>query len=377
MKQRILPADKGYAALTEYIRERKWRKPLLVCGASSFALRIGGYFENIRRETGEDITLTLFSDFQPNPSYESVADGVRVFRERQCDSIIAVGGGSAIDVAKCIKLYSNMNDREEYITQTIVPNEVELLAVPTTAGTGSEATSFAVIYYNGEKLSVEHVSALPSAVLLDASALDTLPDYQRKSTMLDAFCHAVEAFWSVRSTDESREYSREALRGIWKNMDGYMANRAAGNEGMLHAAHLAGKAIQIAKTTAGHAMSYKLTGLYGIAHGHAAALCVRKLWGYMLAHMEQCRDSRGRDYLEMMFGELAEAMQCRDSAEAAQVFEHIFEGLELSVPTYDEQELAILMSSVNAERLRNSPVSLSRDDIEGLYRMILVKGSVE
>lgn len=377
MKQRILPVDEGYTALTEYIRERKWRKPLLVCGGSIAALRIGRYFENIREETGKSLSFAVFSGFEPNPSYESVADGVRAFRAEACDSIIAVGGGSAIDVAKCIKLYSNMNDKEEYITQTIVPNDVELLAVPTTAGTGSEATSFAVIYYNGEKLSVDDASALPSAVLLDASALCTLPDYQRKSTMMDALCHAVEAFWSVRSTDESRKYSVEAIQIILENMDGYISNQYAANERMLYAAHLAGKAIQIAKTTAGHAMCYKLTGLYGIAHGHAAALCVRKLWHYMPEHMEQCNDYRGRKYLETMFGALAETMRCRDSAEAAQAFERIFDSLELSVPACDERELAILKTSVNAERLQNNPVSLSQDDIEQLYRRILAEGSVE
>lgn len=373
MKQRILPADEGYAALTEYIRERQWKKPLLVCGKSIDALNIGRYFKNISQETKTDISLAVFSGFQPNPTYESVVDGVKMFHREACDSIIAVGGGSAIDVAKCIKLYSNMNEDKEYPSQTIVPNDVELLAVPTTAGTGSEATEFAVIYYNSEKLSVGDKSALPSAVLLDASVLCTLPEYQRKSTLLDALCHAVEAFWSVCSTDESKGYSREAIKIILGNMDGYMANQAVGNERMLYGAHLAGKAINIAKTTAGHAMCYKLTGLYGIAHGHAAALCVRKLWRYMLEHTKQCNDRRGRNYLETAFGELAEAMNCRDAMEAAEAFGRIFDKLELSVPMYDERELMVLKASVNTERLQNNPVTLSADDIERLYRQILGK----
>lgn len=94
---------------------------------------------------------------------------------RSCDLIIAVGGGSAMDVAKCIKLYAYMDPGINYLEQKIVPNDIPLLAVPTTAGTGSEATRYAVVYYKGEKQSVCDESCIPSAVLMDASVLKTRP----------------------------------------------------------------------------------------------------------------------------------------------------------------------------------------------------------
>ena len=146
--------------------------------------------------------------------------------------------------------------------------------MPTTAGTGSEATRYAVIYFDGEKQSISDYSCIPSAVLMDASVLKTLPIYQKKSTMMDAFCHAIESYWSVNSSEESRQYSRRAIQLIMENKDLYIGNDETGNTQMLKAAHLAGKAINLTQTTAGHAMCYKLTSLYGIAHGHAAALCV-------------------------------------------------------------------------------------------------------
>lgn len=110
---------------------------------------------------------------------------------------------------------------------------------------------------------------------MDASVLKTLPDYQKKATMCDALCHAIESFWSVNSTDKSKEYSMAAIQNVMKHMDGYLANTDEGNAGMLLAANTAGKAINITQTTAGHAMCYKLTSMFSSAHGHAAILCDR------------------------------------------------------------------------------------------------------
>ena len=137
----------SYEELDTYLGE----KVLLVCDSSIKFLKINDYFngkENIIR----------FSDFVPNPLYESVVKGVDLFHKENCDTIVAVGGGSAMDVAKCIKLYSNMYREENYLKQKIVPNDVPLVAVPTTAGTGSEATRYAVIYYEGEKQSIADYS---------------------------------------------------------------------------------------------------------------------------------------------------------------------------------------------------------------------------
>ena len=101
--QIILHADEDYAELGAYLRENQVRKIFLVCGGSIRSMRINDYFEKL--EAGEEIQIVQFSGFQPNPSYESVVEGVRVFRAERCDLIAAVGGGSAMDVVKCIKMY--------------------------------------------------------------------------------------------------------------------------------------------------------------------------------------------------------------------------------------------------------------------------------
>ena len=370
MTQRILNASENYAELDAYLRETGAEQVLLVCDSALPFLRISGYFDALERRLG--VKVVRFDRFQPNPLYESAVEGVRLFREESCDLIIAVGGGSAMDVAKCIKLYAHMDPGINYLEQKIVPNDIPLLAVPTTAGTGSEATRYAVVYYKGEKQSVCDESCIPSAVLMDASVLKTLPAYQKKATMMDAFCHALESFWSVNSTQESKAFAREAIRMILENKDRYLANDDGGNAAMLKAANLAGRAINITQTTAGHAMCYKLTSLYGIAHGHAAALCVGALWPYMTAHAEECVDPRGKGYLRSVFGEIADAMGCTDAQAAIARFQAFLTDREMTPPERKgEGELQLLKTSVNPVRLKNNPVRLDEGALETLYRRIL------
>ncbi len=367
--QKVIVADETYTELSDYLSGHAVRSIFLVCGKSMSGLKIGKYFEELPERMG--IKVIKFSDFAPNPKYESIVRGVERFRTDRCDLIAAVGGGSAMDVAKCIKLYADMKGSENYLKQKVVPNDIPLLAVPTTAGTGSEATRFAVIYYNKEKQSVAHESCLPSVVLMDAGALDTLPEYQRKATMLDALCHAIESFWSVNATAESKEYAREAIRLALASMDGYLKNTGEGNSGMLKAAYVAGKAINITKTTAGHAMCYKLTTLYGISHGHAAALCVAGIWPYMLEHMEDCIDARGQGYLRETMESLAEIFGYSEPGDAASWFQGLLKELELQAPAAEEKDFEILKHSVNPDRLKNHPVRLDVETIDRLYHGIL------
>lgn len=358
--------------IEKLLQENGASSVLLVCGNSFRRQKLYRRVLEAAEQAGAE--LTEFSDFTPNPDYESVAAGVQVFLEHRCDFIIAAGGGSAMDVAKCIKLFWNMDHEKNYLEQKIVENETPLLAIPTTAGTGSEATRFAVIYYEGNKQSVAHPSCIPEYVLLDASLLLTLPDYQKKATMLDALCHALESWWSVNSTEESRAYAAEAIRQVFQYEKAYLANEEEGNEGMLKAANTAGRAINITQTTAGHAMCYKLTTLYGLAHGHAAAFCVAVLWPYMTAHTEDCIDPRGSAYLQQMFRELADVMGCTSVEGSVEKYRVFLDALSLPVPEMEsESELALLRNSVNPDRLKNNPVLLTGETLEMLYCQILKK----
>lgn len=372
MTQRIITAENNYVGIDVWINDNNIKKIFVVGGGSvKRQTAFQSYLEHLVRK---GIGIVYFSDYQPNPLYESVEKGVKLFRDECCNAIMAVGGGSALDVAKCVKLFSNMSgDGAEgaFLRQVIVPNRIPFLAMPTTAGTGSEATRYAVIYHNGSKQSVTHESSIPDTVLMDSSVLKTLPLYQKKATMMDAYCHALESFWSVNSTEKSKVYSRKAIELVLAHMEGYLANTDEGNAGMLLAANVAGKAINITQTTAGHAMCYKITSLFGVAHGHAAFLCNRKLFPWMIANTEVCIDPRGEGYLNDVLLEIAVAMGCKTAEEAAAKLECIFVKLELEVPTATEEQLEVLKTSVNPVRLKNHPVKLTEETIDMLYRQIL------
>lgn len=369
IEQRVITAENDYRDLDAWISRVGAKKILIVSSGS--ALYLGAFQRHLDELAKNGVDFVRFSDFKPNPRYESVEEGVRLLRKEACDAVIAVGGGSAMDVGKCIKLYAAMNPSRNYLQQEIIPNDIPLLAVPTTAGSGSEATRYAVIYYKGEKQSVTSEYCMPETVLLDPAPLKTLPPYQKKATMMDAFSHGIESFWSVNSTEESKAYSKDAISGVLKNMEGYLTNTEAGNAGMMRAAHTAGRAINITQTTAGHAMCYKITSLFGVAHGHAAILCNRVLFPWMIRNAGLCTDPRGERYLRSVFADIAAAMGC-DTAEAgAEKMQWIFSRLELETPSANERQFRELRQSVNPVRLKNHPVRLDADAIDALYHDIL------
>lgn len=346
-------------AIFRIIEETHAKKIFVVCGKSFYKRELKKKLDQLK------FPITYFSDFEPNPTYESAVEGTKLFRQNNCDFLIAVGGGSAIDLAKCVKMFSKMEPQKNYLEQPPKENQIPFLSVPTTAGTGSEATQFAVIYKDGEKKSVSHEMLLPDYVCLVPQMLESLSEYQRKVTMLDVLCHAIESFWSVRSTETSRVYSKKALEQFSLSWEGYLKNTREGNQGMLHAANTAGKAINLAQTTAAHAMSYKLTALYRIPHGYAAALCLTSVWGYLIRESET-------EEVEQRLSELANIMNCESAAGSLKQYKKFLKDLKLpNIQMKGKEELEVLTKSVNQERLKNFPVLLKKEDLRKLYGEIL------
>lgn len=362
-----MPVDWYFSRLHD---GHKISRILLVSDLPLEALAITRYFRDLAAHLR--VEVVHFRGFKSNPDYESVVEGVKTYKKNQCDAVVAIGGGSAMDVAKCIKMFSTLDDQKNYLEQDIIPNNIPFLTVPTTAGTGSEATRFAIVYYQGIKHSVTDESCIPDTVVMDPSVLDTLPEYQRKSTMLDALCHAIESYWSVASTEESRRYAAEALKMIFDNVFGYLKNNPVQNERMLQAANLAGKAINITRTTAPHAFGYNLTSVYGTAHGHAVALCMRRIFALTVERVpDRCNDPRGAAYLEGVLKEIAHLMGCTTAKDAAQKFNEFVDGLELEKPQLKEGDFEKFVNTVNPDRLKNHPVVIDEAEIETLYREIL------
>lgn len=367
--QTIVQGKESYKQLADILKKLGSKKFLLVCGKNSFdALNIQ---EFIDFECPEYIR---FSEFSSNPKYEQVCKGIEAFNGNGCDAIVAIGGGSATDVAKCIKLFCKMDFKENYLKQDLIETEIPLIAVPTTAGTGSESTRYAVIYYNDEKQSVTHNSIVPDFAILDSSLLKTLPIYQKKCAMFDALCQGIESWWSVNSTKESYEYSRKTIELIMQNWRAYIfENDVEAAAQIMLAANYGGRAINITQTTAAHAMSYKITSLYNLPHGHAVAVCLPVLWAYMLGNMDSCIDPRGQEYLTSIFEQIANAMGMDTPFEAIKCFKHMMAEMELKQPiaANREEELTVLSSSVNPVRMKNNPVGLKFEMINKIYETVL------
>lgn len=280
----------------------------------------------------------VFSGFTSNPKYEEMLEGLRLFKDNECDAIVSIGGGSCIDVAKVIKLShnANTNNGTPMFKQDYKHTDVKHICIPTTSGTGSESTRHAVLYLNGEKQSICNSAILPEYVILCPKLIETVPEYQKKCTMMDALCQCIESLWSRKATKESRTYAKKGLKLFSNNYKGYLELDRDAIKNIQLAANYSGKAINISETTAAHAMSYKITSLYGIPHGHAVAICMNSI-------LKNChvKTSFGRD------------MDIQNE------FEKIFNYSSLNkfIIIYDN-DLNELINSVNPLRLNNFPFKI-------------------
>lgn len=374
MAQKII---NGIAQLPAILKDVGCEKLFLVVDSSYPFLNIKDAIEALPVKE-----RVMFSDFTPNPLYEQVCNGIELLKSSNCDTILAVGGGSAIDVAKCIKLAVLAEEGNAAIIPPLVSQRLPIdgeripfIAIPTTAGTGSESTHNAVMYYDGAKQTVTNDGVLPDYAVLEPSVLKTLPLYQKKCTMMDALCQGIESWWSVNSTEESKEYSKIAIELIMANWRKYIfENDDEAAAQIMLAANYGGRAINIAQTTAAHAMSYKITSMYKLPHGHAVAVCLPIIWQHMTNHLNEVSDSRGSRYVEKTFYEIAEAMGHDKVRVAIAQFHQMMHDMELGNPKAinKEEELSLLVKSVNPVRLKNNPISLSPETILALYDTIVL-----
>ncbi len=188
------------------------------------------------------------------------------------DLIAAVGGGTVIDLAKiaAVAYSNNCTHVDDVLTDKGLQNKLDTVYIPTTAGTGSEATSFAVVYKDKVKYSVDKPSLLPTYTVLDPLLLESLPEPVLNATVLDALAQAMESAWACGSNEQSISYSEQAIGLILENLE--KENNLQRLEGLQLGSHLAGKAINISRTTLPHSISYPMSSYFGIPHGIAVFL---------------------------------------------------------------------------------------------------------
>ena len=237
------------------------------------ATGIKGKTESVTRKK-----LHWFEDVEPEPSMESVEHSATFLKEQECDVAIAVGGGSVIDTGKMASVLAEHGGKVmDYYTKSrdFLPG-IPLIAIPTTAGTGSEATPAAVFRdpENGAKRGIRYEMFMPAAAILDPELTTSLPAGLTASTGMDALTHALEAYVSPLATVFSDMAAERAISLVFSSLKIAVENGKdlEARENMLNASYLAGVSIAIANVGAVHGLAHTLGGLHKVAHGLANAM---------------------------------------------------------------------------------------------------------
>ncbi len=357
---------KGSIENLSKILEKNIKKALIFTGKKSF--------EKIKRLVEpqlKNINVDYYCDFSLNPKAEEVEEAIKKLNS-DYDIYIAIGGGSVIDFAKLYKfrVENNISIKEYFESKPQIIKQKKLIAIPTTAGTGSEVTKFAVVYINGIKYSIEDDYILPDYSIVDSQFLKDMPAEIKTPCALDAFSQAIEAFWSVNSTKKSDEYSKRAIILCKKYLQDYINNpNDINSEKMAEASNCAGKAINIAKTTASHALSYVLTSKYNLPHGHAVALSIAKLAKLNFnVNQDNINDKRGIEFVKNKMNDLFTALEIKPE-ECEEYFINLFKSTNT---IYKLKELGInniseVINFVDISRLNNNPTKLTKNELESLF----------
>lgn len=253
-------------------------KKVLVVTTPGF-IRRGSLVKFLESLRNAELDYAVFSEVQPDPSTDCIEEAVALYKQEDCEGIVAIGGGSVIDCAKVMG--ARIARPEKTITQMagllkVLKRTPNIYAVPTTAGTGSEATAGAVVTNAAShyKFTVMDLCLVPKYAVLDAELTCGLPAAITAATGMDALTHAVEAYTNRFCSPKTKKYAAQAVRLIYENLliayeDG--ANLKA-RENMLLASYYAGMAINSNFVGYVHAIAHGVGGLYGVAHGRANAM---------------------------------------------------------------------------------------------------------
>lgn len=363
--------------LRDVLAEYGSKKIFLVTGNLSYSECGAEAYLNDLLKTYE---VHRFCDFAPNPKIEDVDYGISEFRATECDTVIAVGGGSSIDMAKAINfLAANPLNVDGYKIRS-KPSDAKiklLIAIPTTSGSGSEATHFAVVYVGRQKYSIADESILPAVTIVDANLTKSMPKYLTAVSGLDALTQAVESYWSIYSTGESKRLAGKAIKLVFGNLSKAVNNPDDDSRlEMAEGAHLAGKAINITKTTAAHSISYPLAAYFGIPHGQAAGVTLSSLLVFNANVTEQdALDKRGVGYVRETIGEICCLLGGDNVVGARRKIDDLIEetGLQtrLSKLGLRNQDIeTIVANGFDAARVRNNPRRLTKEALRGILEEI-------
>lgn len=275
----------SFSKLTEALEKEMVEKVLVVTDVG--LVKRGLLDEMFKHLTEDGMEYVIYDGVIPNPTTDNIEDGFKMYTDNNCEAIIAFGGGSPMDCAKGIG--ARVANPKKSIMQMKGILKVRrklplLIAIPTTAGTGSEATLAAVISdaQSHIKYQVNDIVLIPRYAILDQGLTTGLPPHITSTTGMDALCHAVEAYIGESNTRSTKRLAQKAVRLIFKNI--YKAytngNNMTARLSMLRAAHYAGVSFTRAYVGYVHGIAHALGGQYNLPHGLAIAIVMPHVLDY-------------------------------------------------------------------------------------------------
>ena len=276
LPQNIIFGKESIHQLGDILKKLGTKGVFIISGPHLNQMGVVKKVENLCVEAG--VKVASFTKTEANPSVETVEDATNAYKESGADCLIALGGGSPMDVAKAVGVLATYGGTiTEYEGGGKVPGEiVPLIAIPTTAGTGSEVTAFSVItdLRRNYKLTVFSNYLLPAYAILDPDFITSLPASVAAATGVDAMVHAIEAYLSKASNPFTDSMAEKALELLGGNIRKFVADRTnvAAAEAMLLGSTFAGVAFNFARLGNVHAMAHPVGGFFHVAHGVANAI---------------------------------------------------------------------------------------------------------
>jgi alcohol dehydrogenase class IV len=356
--------------IKKFINDKSFKKIFLLCGKKSF---VTSGAEIFFKELLNSKETRLFYKGSELPILEELVKIIKDIKGFKPDLILAVGGGAVIDYAKIANIVDARDDLADLIVNYNYPftkKYTKLAVIPTTAGSGAEVTSNAVIYVNAIKHSFESELLIPDNFFLIPEFLISAPNKIKASAGFDAIAQALESLVSKKSNNQSVEYASKSLRISVNNYISFLNNPNLKNATeMSIASNLAGKAISISKTTAPHATSYPFTSLFNISHGHAVGLFFESFFKFNFDNLKRSETSFDlKKRFDLIFN-LLDVKNISDFNSKITLMKKKAK-LEdnLSILNINiNQNAEKIIKGINLLRLGNNPVKIFENDI---YRII-------
>ena len=267
---KIIKTNNWLFELNKIAKENRMKEPIIVTSP--------GNRKRLNLDSEFDANF-IFSEVNVNPDFDNCRKIIKFCNNKIIDSVIAIGGGSVLDLAKVAIAYLCVNKSDIYELISFkgeFNKKLTSIFLPTTHGSGSEVTMWGTVWNinEGKKYSIENSNLYPSIAILDGSLAYTLPLDISVITIMDSLSHCFEAIWNKNANNKSTEYAIKAISIILTNIDGLKKdpkNKYLRNK-FLEASNTAGLAFSNTKTAAAHSLSYPLTINYGIPHGVASSI---------------------------------------------------------------------------------------------------------